>query len=258
MSTAQNPQVESTLAQAAGRSETRPQQGPLRSGSLGLKPLMASRQPEEEITTDLLLQAYRCGIFPMAEAADDPALHWYEPKRRGILPLDAFHISRSLGKTVRANRFEVVADRDFDAVVAACAESAPGRENTWINATIRKLYRELFDIGHCHTIEAYENGLLVGGLYGVAISGAFFGESMFHRATDASKVALAHLVARLRRGGYRLLDAQFVTDHLSTFGAIDIDKSLYQVLLGQALTVTTYDSTWLGPLEGAEALALAR
>jgi leucyl/phenylalanyl-tRNA---protein transferase len=219
---------------------------------------MASRQPQEDITTDLLLQAYRCGIFPMAENADDPSLHWYEPKRRGILPLDAFHIARSLGKTLRAERFEVVADRDFDAVISACAESAPGRENTWINATIRKLYRELFDMGHCHTVEAYDKGVLVGGLYGVAIAGAFFGESMFHRSTDASKVALVHLVARLKRGGYRLLDAQFVTDHLSTFGAIDIDKSLYQVLLGQALATMPQSSTWLGKLDGTEAIELAR
>jgi leucyl/phenylalanyl-tRNA---protein transferase len=143
-------------------------------------------------------------------------------------------------------------------VISACAESAPGRENTWINTTIRGLYRELFDIGHCHTVEAYDNGALVGGLYGVAIGGAFFGESMFHRATDASKVALVHLVARLKRGGYRLLDAQFVTNHLSTFGAIDIDKSLYQVLLAQAQTINTDRNTWLGALDGDQALALAR
>jgi leucyl/phenylalanyl-tRNA--protein transferase len=153
---------------------------------------MASRAPHEEITTDLLLQAYRCGVFPMAESADDPVLHWYEPKRRGILPLDAFHFSKSLAKTVRSDRFEVVADRDFDAVIAACATSAPGRENTWINGTIRRLYRDLFDMGHCHSVEAYLDGALVGGLYGVTIGGAFFGESMFHRATDASKVALTH------------------------------------------------------------------
>jgi leucyl/phenylalanyl-tRNA---protein transferase len=219
---------------------------------------MASRAPHEEITTDLLLQAYRCGVFPMAESADDPVLHWYEPKRRGILPLDAFHFSKSLAKTVRSDRFEVVADRDFDAVIAACATSAPGRENTWINGTIRRLYRDLFDMGHCHSVEAYLDGALVGGLYGVTIGGAFFGESMFHRATDASKVALTHLVARLKRGGYRLLDAQFVTDHLATFGAIEIDKSLYQVLLAQAVVANGDRATWREPLNGEQALALAR
>jgi leucyl/phenylalanyl-tRNA---protein transferase len=219
---------------------------------------MASRAPHEEITTDLLLQAYRCGIFPMAESADDPVLHWYEPKRRGILPLDAFHISKSLAKTVRSDRFEVVADRDFDAVVANCASAAPGRENTWINGTIRKLYRDLFDMDHCHCVEAYLDGALVGGLYGVAIGGAFFGESMFHRATDASKVALAHLVARLKRGGYRLLDAQFVTDHLATFGAIEIEKGLYQVLLAQAVVANSDRTTWRDPLNGEQALVLAR
>jgi leucyl/phenylalanyl-tRNA---protein transferase len=219
---------------------------------------MASRQTPEEITPALLLQAYRCGIFPMAESADDPALHWYEPKRRGILPLDGFHISRSLSKTVRSDTFEILADRDFDAVVTACAEVAPGRENTWINTTIRALYRKLFDHGHCHTVEAYLNGALVGGLYGVSIGGAFFGESMFHRTTDASKAALVHLVARLKRGGYRLLDAQFVTDHLSTFGAVDIDKGLYHVLLAQALPVTPDTATWRDELDGVSAVRLAK
>ncbi len=219
---------------------------------------MASRRTPEEITPDLLLQAYRCGIFPMAESADDPALHWYEPKRRGIIPLDGFHISRSLRKTVRSDRFEVVADRDFDAVIAACAEVAPGRENTWINATIRELYRALFDRNHCHTVEAYEDGVLVGGLYGVAIGGVFFGESMFHRVTDASKVALVHLVARLKRGGYRLLDAQFVTNHLSTFGAIDIDKNLYHVLLAQGLPVKPDQKSWRDDLDGDRAVKLAQ
>jgi leucyl/phenylalanyl-tRNA---protein transferase len=219
---------------------------------------MASRQEPEEITPELLLQAYRCGIFPMAESADDPGLHWYEPKRRGILPLDGFHISRSLSKTVRSDVFEIVADRDFDAVISACAEAAPGRENTWINTTIRRLYRNLFDKGHCHTIEAYLDGALVGGLYGISIGGAFFGESMFHRATDASKAALVHLVARLKHGGYRLLDAQFVTDHLSTFGAVDIDKGLYHVLLAQALPVTPNAVAWQEYLDGESAVRLAR
>lgn len=194
----------------------------------------------------------------MAEGPDDPALHWYEPKRRGIIPLDGFHISRSLAKTVRSGQFEVVADRDFDRVITACATPAPGRENTWINATIRELYGALFRRGNCHTVEAYRDGELVGGLYGVSLGQAFFGESMFHTATDASKVALVHLIARLRRGGFRLLDAQFVTSHLLTFGAVEIDKSLYQVLLAQALQNDGDGVTWQGPLSGAEALTLAR
>jgi leucyl/phenylalanyl-tRNA---protein transferase len=218
-------------------------------------PWGSRRQPE--ITPDLLLRAYACGIFPMAEGPDDPELHWYEPKRRGILPLDGFHVSRSLMKTVRSDRFEVVADRDFDSVITACAAPAPGRENTWINGTIRNLYGALHRSGRCRTVEAYRDGVLVGGLYGVSIGRAFFGESMFHIATDASKVALVHLVARLRRGGYRLLDAQFVTDHLTTFGAIEIDRALYQTLLAQALPEEPDPATWTRALSGGEALRLA-
>jgi len=216
---------------------------------------MARADHAPEITADLILQAYGCGIFPMAESADDPELHWYEPRRRGILPLEAFHVSRSLAKAVRADRFEVTADRDFDAVLAGCASSAPGREKTWINGLIRSLYSELFARGFCHTVEVYRDGELVGGLYGVAIGGAFFGESMFHRATDASKVALVHLAARLRRGGYRLLDAQFVTSHLATFGAIEIDKRLYRTLLAQAVASEVDLSVWAAHPTGAEALA---
>jgi leucyl/phenylalanyl-tRNA---protein transferase len=217
---------------------------------------MASRQQNEEITPEL--QAYRCGIFPMAENAADPGLHWYEPKRRGILPLEAFHVSRTLAKTVRSDHFEVVADRDFDAVIQACAQSAPGRENTWINSTIHTLYGELFRMGYCHTVEAWLDGKLVGGLYGLAIGGAFFGESMFHLETDASKVALVHLVARLRRGGYRLLDAQFTTTHLASFGAIEIDKSLYQVLLAQAVAAMVDTQTWGHAIGGDAAVAAAK
>jgi leucyl/phenylalanyl-tRNA---protein transferase len=214
-----------------------------------------SRQPE--ITPDLLLRAYACGIFPMAEGPDDPELHWYEPKRRGILPLDGFHVARSLAKRVRADDFEVVADRDFDAIISACATPAPGRENTWINGPIRDLYGALFRMGRCHTVETYQDGILVGGLYGVSLGRAFFGESMFHTATDASKVALVHLAARLRRGGYRLLDAQFVTKHLATFGAIEIDRALYQTLLAQALGDEADARTWAGSMSGDEAIRLA-
>jgi leucyl/phenylalanyl-tRNA---protein transferase len=220
-----------------------------------LMPWGSRQQPD--ITPELLLRAYACGIFPMAESPDDPELHWYEPKKRGILPLDGFHVSRSLSKVVRSSRFDVVADRDFPAVIAACASPAPGRENTWINATIRALYGELFKRGRCHTVEAYQDGTLVGGLYGVSIGKAFFGESMFHRTTDASKVALTHLVARLKRGGYSLLDAQFITNHLATFGAIEVERSQYQQLLSQALTGETLAETWLDPLPGDDALRLA-
>jgi leucyl/phenylalanyl-tRNA---protein transferase len=218
---------------------------------------MTSQRPHESITPDMLLQAYACGIFPMADHADDPALHWYEPKRRGILPLDAFHLSRSLAKVVRSDRFDVVADHDFDAVIEACAQSAPGREKTWINSTIRILYRNLFDRGNCHTVEVRHKGELVGGLYGVSIGGAFFGESMFHTETDASKVALVHLVARLRASGYKLLDAQFVTTHLATFGAIEIPKSLYQNLLAQAILAHPAHSEWQTRLNGADAIKAA-
>jgi leucyl/phenylalanyl-tRNA---protein transferase len=212
---------------------------------------------EPRLTPDILLRAYACGMFPMAESPDDPVLHWFEPKRRGILPLDGFHMSRSLTKRVRSDIFDVVADRDFPAVIAACAKPAPARENTWINGTIRTLYGELFAMGHCHTVETYIEGQLVGGLYGVSLGRAFFGESMFHIATDASKVALAHLVARLKRGGYRLLDAQFVTNHLATFGAIEIDKAFYQTLLAQALDGNADAATWRDALSGREALELA-
>src|SRR5262245_33480133 len=164
-----------------------------------------------EITPEVLLKAYACGIFPMAESADDPSLYWVEPEMRGVIPLDTFRISSRLARTVRSDRFEIFVNRDFDAVLDGCAEPGPGRTNTWINDRIRRLYRGLFAIGHCYTVEAYESGILVGGLYGVSLGSSFFGESMFHHARDASKVALVHLIARLRAGGFRLLDTQFAT-----------------------------------------------
>ncbi len=188
-----------------------------------------------EITTEVLLKAYSVGIFPMAESAEDPSLYWVEPERRGIIPFDRFHISRRLARTVRSNRFEIRIDHNFDAVVEACAAPTPGRGKTWINERIRRLYRELFNRGQCHTVEAWREGRLVGGLYGVTLGRAFFGESMFHFERDASKVALVHLVARLKLGGYRLLDAQFLTDHLASFGAIEVDRERYHRLLTQAL-----------------------
>jgi leucyl/phenylalanyl-tRNA--protein transferase len=188
-----------------------------------------------DITPQVLLKAYACGIFPMAETADDPGLFWIEPERRGIIPLDAFHVSRRLARTVRQRRFDIRIDTDFEAVVDGCAAPGRGRQRTWINARIRRLYRELFALGHCHTVEAWQDGELAGGLYGVSIGAAFFGESMFTRADDASKVALVHLVDRLKAGGYRLLDAQFTTDHLRRFGAIEVNRRAYQKLLDQAV-----------------------
>jgi leucyl/phenylalanyl-tRNA---protein transferase len=221
--------------------------------------VMANRETIVEITPEVLLKAYACGIFPMAENADDPALYWIEPEERGIIPLTGFHVRSRLARTIRSDRFRVVCDRDFDAVIAGCAEPRPGRGRTWINARIRRLYRGLFDIGHCHTVEVYDDDVLVGGLYGVSLGAAFFGESMFHRARDASKVALVHLVARLKTGGFKLLDTQFVTDHLKTFGAIEVPQLRYHKLLDTALAeVAEFGRLPAAePLSGADALAYA-
>ncbi|HEY7384821.1 MAG TPA: leucyl/phenylalanyl-tRNA--protein transferase [Beijerinckiaceae bacterium] len=197
-----------------------------------------------EITPDILLKAYAAGIFPMAEDADDPSLFWVEPQERGVIPLDSFHLPRRLARTLRAETFEVRVDQDFDAVIAGCAEPGRDRDKTWINARIRRLYGELFDLGHCHTVEVYEDGFLVGGLYGVSLGAAFFGESMFHRVRDASKVALAHLVARLRRGGFTLLDTQFVTDHLVQFGAVEVPRRVYKRMLRDAIETPADWSAW--------------
>jgi leucyl/phenylalanyl-tRNA--protein transferase len=210
-----------------------------------------------EITPDVLLKAYACGIFPMAENAEDPGLHWVEPEQRGIIPLNGFHVSSRLARTVRATPLTVWVDRDFDAVIEGCAEPAPERDRTWINARIRKIYRSLYEIGHCHTVEVYQGDDLVGGLYGVSLGRAFFGESMFHRVRDASKIALVHLVARLRAGGFTLCDTQYVTEHLRTFGAVDVPKIRYHRLLQEAL-VGEADFAALPvdrPLSGVEALA---
>lgn len=197
---------------------------------------MASRESALiDITPEVLLKAYSCGIFPMAESADDPALYWIEPERRGIIPLDRFHVPNRLARTVRSDRYKVSVDRDFDAVINGCAESQPGRARTWINVRIRNLYRKLYERGDCHTVEVYDGEELIGGLYGVSLGRTFFGESMFHHARDASKIALVHLVARLRAGRYRLLDTQFVTDHLRTFGAVEVSRPVYHKLLDAAL-----------------------
>ncbi|HZS83455.1 MAG TPA: leucyl/phenylalanyl-tRNA--protein transferase [Stellaceae bacterium] len=187
------------------------------------------------LTPELLLQAYAAGIFPMAESADDPELYWVDPVRRGILPLDAFHVPRSLRRTLRRDIFEIRCDTAFTAVMRGCAEPAADRRQTWINDEIIALYSELHRRGAAHSVEAWYEGALVGGLYGVELGAAFFGESMFSRVTDASKVALVHLVARLRRGGFTLLDTQFVTAHLQRFGAIEISRREYHARLAAAL-----------------------
>jgi leucyl/phenylalanyl-tRNA--protein transferase len=197
---------------------------------------MASRDDIAiEITPQVLLKAYACGIFPMAESADDPALYWIEPPQRGILPLDKVHVPRRLARSVRRGAYDIRIDTDFEGVIAGCAASRPGRRTTWINRKIRSLYRELFETGYCHTVEAWAGGRLVGGLYGVALNGAFFGESMFSFERDASKVALIYLCARLVQGGFSLLDTQFVTEHLKQFGAREIGRQEFHALLEKAL-----------------------
>ncbi len=186
---------------------------------------------------DLLLRAYSVGVFPMADGRSAPEIFWVEPKKRGILPLDGFRLSRSLAKTIRSDRFTVTADRAFGRVVAACAEATADRPDTWINPQIEAAYADLHRRGHAHSVECWRDGALVGGLYGVKLGAAFFGESMFSRERDASKVALAWLVARLRAGGFRLLDCQFITDHLASLGAVEIGRKAYVALLDSALGV---------------------
>jgi leucyl/phenylalanyl-tRNA--protein transferase len=187
------------------------------------------------LTPAILLQAYAAGIFPMAEAADDPELFWVDPTRRGIIPLDAFHVPRRLKRVLRRGLFEVRVDSQFEEVMRGCAEASETRPSTWINAEIIRLYSALHAQHAAHSVECWRDGMLVGGLYGVSLGAAFFGESMFSRVTDASKVALAHLVMRLRLGGYRLLDTQFLTPHLAQFGAIEISRTRYHRLLADAL-----------------------
>jgi leucyl/phenylalanyl-tRNA--protein transferase len=216
---------------------------------------MSRPQPKFEITPDILLRAYSIGLFPMAESREAASLFWVEPEARGVFPLDGLIVSKSLAKAVRSDRFTISADRDFRGVIEACAK----RDKTWINAEIMRLYGELFARGHAHSVEAYEGGELAGGLYGVSLGAAFFGESMFRRARDASKVALVHLVARLRVGGFRLLDAQFVTPHLAALGAVEISRGEYRRRLAQALDAPADFCAWPArrPMSGAEALALA-
>jgi leucyl/phenylalanyl-tRNA--protein transferase len=191
-----------------------------------------------EVTPELLLRAYRVGLFPMAETRRGKRLYWLDPELRGVLPLDRFHAPRRLLRTVLKGPYEVSTDRDFAAVIAGCANAAPGREETWINPDIERLFGDLHRSGHAHCVECREQGVLVGGLYGVSLGAAFFGESMFSTARDASKVALVHLVARLRVGGYRLLDTQFVTSHLEQFGTEEIPRDRYKDLLAVAVDGT--------------------
>ncbi len=220
---------------------------------------MASRDSaSSEITPDVLLRAYACGIFPMAESADDPSLFWVEPEMRGVIPLHGFHVSSRLARTVRSDAFTVTVDTAFKAIIAGCAAPQEGRKDTWINKRIRDLYFGLHELGHCHSVEVWQNGDLVGGLYGVNLGGAFFGESMFHRVRDASKVALVHLVARLITGGFMLLDTQYVTKHLLSFGAIEVPRQRYGALLDRAIAERA-DFGKLPvnrPIIGAEALGI--
>lgn len=212
-----------------------------------------------DITPEILLKAYSVGVFPMSEGADDPGLFWVDPERRGIMPLDGFHVPRRLARTIRQEPFVIRVDTDFEQVISACAEARQGRGETWINTRIRKLYGDLFRMGHVHTVEVWSAGQLVGGLYGVALGRAFFGESMFHRAQDASKIALVHMVARLIAGGYMLLDTQFLTDHLAQFGTTEIDRADYRAML--ALAIESGTGEWplgRGDLSGPDALDLIR
>lgn len=192
--------------------------------------------PGYGIPTDLLLKAYASGVFPMAESATDPEVFWVRPEARGVIPLDAFHVPHSLAKKIRQGRFEIRFDSDFEATIDACAEKRSGRLSTWINGPIREAYTRLHRIGHAHSVEAWREGRLVGGLYGVSLGSAFFGESMFSRETDASKICLVHLVERLRERKFVLLDTQFTTDHLKRFGAVDVPRDRYEKLLAAALT----------------------
>jgi leucyl/phenylalanyl-tRNA--protein transferase len=213
-----------------------------------------------EITPQVLLRAYSIGMFPMADSADDPTIFWVDPEERGIFPLDGLIVSRSLAKLVRSDRYEVRVDHDFDAVIEGCAGGGADRPKTWINERIRKLYRDLFHKGFVHTVEAWRDGQLVGGLYGVQMGGTFFGESMFHTARDASKVALVHLVARLRTAGASLLDTQFVTPHLQSLGAVEIPRAEYHRRLDEALGCAADFYVWPKDLviSGARALDALR
>src|SRR5438067_12228727 len=219
---------------------------------------MTSRDSaSSEITPAVLLRAYACGIFPMAESADDPALSWVAPHTGGVIPLDGFRVSARLARTVRSDVFAVTVNTAFKAVIAGCAAPQPGRHDTWINKRIRDLYVGLHELGHAHSVEVWDRDDLVGGLYGVSLGAAFFGESMFHRTRDASKIALVHLVARLIAGGFELLDTQYVTEHLRSFGAVEIPRRRYRTLLDKAIAGEPADFMRLpASISGEEALAM--
>ena len=189
------------------------------------------------LDAELVLRAYAMGVFPMADARDADGVYWVEPRTRAILPLDGFHLSRSLARTIARDRYRVTADAAFDRIIALCAQSADDRPDTWINAPIEAVFRDLHARGFAHSVEVWDDADLVGGLYGLTLGRAFFGESMVSRATDASKVAIAWLVARLKVGGFELLDCQFMTDHLASLGAIEIPRATYSVVLGEALGI---------------------
>lgn len=206
--------------------------------------------PADEITPDILLRAYAMGIFPMSDGRDDPEIHWIDPRRRGVMPLDGFHISRSLAKCLRSPQFRITTDTAFDPVVAACAD----RGETWISQRIQRLYLQLHRLGFAHSVEVWESEALVGGVYGVTLGAAFFGESMFSRRTDASKVALAYAVHRLQAGGFRLFDTQFLTPHLASLGAREIPRAEYQRQLAAALGETAaFDPPGYSPSAGSVA-----
>ena len=198
---------------------------------------MTKQTDKMMLTPQILLKAYSCGLFPMSESADDPELFWVDPEVRGIIPLDQFHIPRSLKKVINRNVFEIKINTAFARVMRECAKETDDRPTTWINDTILKLYQDLFVSGHAHSVEAWKDGELVGGLYGVSLGSAFFGESMFSRETDASKVCLAFLVKHMIKNKFTLLDTQFTTDHLMRFGAIDISRDEYAILLSKAMEV---------------------
>jgi len=187
------------------------------------------------LDAELVLRAYAMGVFPMADARDAAGVYWVEPRARAILPLDGFHLSRSLTRTIARDRYRVTVDAAFDRIIALCAEIADDRPDTWINAPIEGVFRDLHARGFAHSVEVWDGEILVGGLYGLALGRAFFGESMVSRATDASKVAIAWLVARLRVGGFTLLDCQFMTDHLASLGAVEVPRARYSIVLGEAL-----------------------
>ena len=191
---------------------------------------------DPEITPEIILRAYSIGIFPMAEAADDPEIFWVQPDMRGIVPLNDFHVSKSLAKAIRKHPFEIRVNTAFAEVMKKCGESVEDRPTTWINSTILSLYTALHHMGHAHSVEAWEGDELIGGLYGVSLGAAFFGESMFSRRTNASKICLVHLVERLKANHFQLLDTQFTTEHLKTFGAIDIPKAQYEIMLADAVS----------------------